>query len=533
MASANLSPAVPNEELAGRPWPWLGFAIFLTFWSWLWTAIAGSEASDFRVLVLALGLLAGGIGIWLRWRDTQTIYWQTGRHPLMLALGALFFLLGVGIVVAFAITLFKSDFYDFKTAPMFLVMISAAPLAYFAARQLFRSRADDSSTAVAQESALAFAVGAVLCILGSFTLDAGGEFPRDWTTLRMFLRVVAAVCLFASALVVVSTAVRRVALSFLIAIHFTGICTAALSAAPSPWIVQQTWMRVFRPYLEFVYLNNAYHFYAPEPGPASYLWFRVIYSTPKGDQGEWYKVPGLDEKGRIKHHVALEYQRLLSLTESVGMFEPLPPEMQQNKLTNRFEPNPLYYYRMSLQPGMTTTLMDTVVGKVDLGKFWRIPLAQDMTVDKQVAIPNQVSRALLESYARFVAHKHATHGDPEKKDWQVKSIKIYRVLHWIPPILWFQNRFSPTDPHLYRPYYLGNYTPDGERLEDLDPYRFWMLPAWRKDPTDPESMVLDFARLHAGDENWVGVWENGNLVWTDPTQMKSIMDLLEPFRPRK
>src|SRR5262249_51727018 len=31
--------------------------------------------------------------------------------------------------------------------------------------------------------------------------------------------------------------------------------------SPSPWLSTQIWTRIYRPYLEFLYLNNAYHFY--------------------------------------------------------------------------------------------------------------------------------------------------------------------------------------------------------------------------------------------------------------------------------
>src|ERR1019366_4402120 len=160
---------------------------------------------------------------------------------------------------------------------------------------------------------------------------AGRANLGEWNTLRMFLRVAAAVCLYASALALVSKAVRRMMLSVLITIHFLGISTAVLSAPPSPWIIQQTWMRVFRPFLEFVYLNNAYHFYAPEPGPASYLWFRLIYKTPDGREvGAWYKVPEMDENGRSQHSVPLEYQRFLSLTESTAPTEAPPQSVFTN-----------------------------------------------------------------------------------------------------------------------------------------------------------------------------------------------------------
>lgn len=530
MASANLNIAVKKEWMLAQPWPWLGAGFALTLWSWLWTFSFGESASDYRVIVLAAGLLATGAGLWLRWRDRQSIYLQTGRLPLVFALGCLFGLLGLGVIVVFLGTIIIPDRIGFKTAALFLVVISVGPTSYYAARHCFqRDVGDQSSRDVDEEIALSFVAGAGICVLGSFTLYADRRNPADWDTLRMFLRVAAAVCLFASALALVSKAVRRIMLSVLITIHFLGISTAVLSASPAPWIVTQTWMRVFRPYLEFVYLNNAYHFYAPEPGPASYLWFRIIYETPdKREFGEWYKVPDLDDEGRIKHRVALEYQRLLSLTEAIAHPGPLPSESYFDQEKKRWDLRPIYKDRLSLlqapikddaaeekakKDGNNAPGANVVVGALPVKAKWIIPLDPEYTPMQQVTIPNPTSRQLLESYARFVAEKFKVCRDADKADAKFKSVKVYRVVHRIPPIHWFHNQFSPTDPSLYLPFYLGNYSADGKMIEDQDPYRFWLLPSLREFPNDPDSKIFDFARLHAGDERWVR--PTGSVLWRE------------------
>ena len=142
------------------------------------------------------------------------------------------------------------------------------PLSWCAARRCLKQRADRLPIDAEEETGLAFAVAAVICFLGSLTLYLGPDLANDWDTMRMFLRVLMAVNLMAAALMLVSMRMRRLVLGLLFLLHFGGICTAALSAPPSPQLVQQIWVRIYRPYLEFVYLNNAYHFYAPEPGPA-------------------------------------------------------------------------------------------------------------------------------------------------------------------------------------------------------------------------------------------------------------------------
>src|SRR5205807_1558296 len=131
-------------------------------------------------------------------------------------------------------------------------------------RALAISRQDRPITAQ-EESALLLFLAALCCFIAGWALYVPDD-PLSWDTMRMALRVFTVVALVASALVLASVRVRRWTISVLILLHFGGIASASLSPAPSPWLVGQLWTRVFRPYLEFMYLNNAYHFYAPDPG---------------------------------------------------------------------------------------------------------------------------------------------------------------------------------------------------------------------------------------------------------------------------
>ena len=49
-----------------------------------------------------------------------------------------------------------------------------------------------------------------------------------------------------------------------------GLANAITSPPATPWLTTQTWVRLFRPHLEFCYVNNAYQFYSPQPGPAAH-----------------------------------------------------------------------------------------------------------------------------------------------------------------------------------------------------------------------------------------------------------------------
>jgi hypothetical protein len=257
-----------------------------------------------------------------------------------------------------------------------------------------------------------------------------------------------------------------------------------------------------------MYLNNAYHFYAPEPGPASYLWFRVIHTTPIGqsgffsrermqDFGTWYKVPHLDEDGHLDHAVALEYQRFLTLTESVSGYDSPPTEMYFNKEINQWDWHPFWRNRLNLVPVDNRPI---IVGQ-ELTTQLQIPTHPAIPQGQQVFIPNHGSRLLFSSYARFVARKFEKH--PDHPDWQVKSVKVYKVIHFIPHVMWYQNHLPPTDPELYRPYYVGNYDSAGQLINEQDPYLYWLLPVLRDRGNDPDSTIKDHARRHAGDPNWV------------------------------
>ncbi len=554
MASANLSVDQKIDWPVANPWLWLAAGLALCAWSWLWTLTFGAISSELRIIVLAVGLLFSGVGIWLRFADRHTAYVARClpflATLLRQAMGALFGAIALGVSVLFVASFFAGDDIGWRTAPTLLVWLSAAPLAFYAARRCLVRDVTQGTLDVEEEIALAFVIGAAGAFAGSWTLYLGAAWADDWDTMRLFLRVLTVAGLGGAALVLVSTQLRRMVLSFLFLLHFVGICTACLSAPPAPWLIQQGWVRIFRPYLEFMYLNNAYHFYAPEPGPASYLWFRLIYTDENGkEQGWWYRVPDMDEEGRHHHSVALEYQRFLAMTESTAPYDPPPPWVFTNM--NNFgvqflDISPIYKNRLLLQPDVPIA-----PGERNLTRYPRIPLHPLIPQAQQVIIPNENSRRLLESYARFVARKFAKH--PEHPDWTFKSVKVYHVLHAIPTVDWYERHLAPADPVLYRPYYVGNYAASGELLDGKDwevvtlkngkalkgakvaedekllvltddegqihklakadieerqvtprdPYMYWLLPILRANIYDPNLEIKDFCRLHAGDSAWV------------------------------
>src|SRR5207245_8728727 len=120
---------------------------------------------------------------------------------------------------------------------------------------------------------------------------------------------------------------RLVAISAAMVFHFTGIFMATTSPPPTPWLTEQLFQRVFNPYLQFVYLRNAYHFYSPEPGPASLVAFHLKTETgsdpstgAKQYQYEWVVIPR--RPADVRDPLGLSYYRRLSLTEQMARGSP-------------------------------------------------------------------------------------------------------------------------------------------------------------------------------------------------------------------
>ncbi|HZZ80555.1 MAG TPA: hypothetical protein VFE62_18775 [Gemmataceae bacterium] len=518
MASPSLREVHKVDWPGANPWLWLYAGLVFCVWSWVWVLTFGAESSDYRVIVLAVGMLLMGVGVWLRFTNRDRLYLLELAGPLAvvsrLLMGILFAAITVGVTALF-IASFSMGRELVRTPPMVLVWLSAAPLSFFAARRCLRTKGRQEPLELDEEIGLAFVVAGLGVFAGSWALYLGPDDVESWDTIRVGLRVLTAVCLVAAALVVVSTRLRRLVLSFLFLLHFCGICTAALSAPPSPWIIQQTWVRIFRPYLEFMYLNNAYHFYAPEPGPSSYLWFRVIYTDENEmDHGWWWKIPEIDEKGRLGHAVALEYQRYLAMTESIAPSDQLPPWNVVN--AGFVDIHPFYKRRMELQFAVNE---ERVIGRPQT-KYPRIPLHPALPQVQQAKIPNDMSRRLLASYARFAARRSYPQA---KEGWKFKSVKVYRVIHSIAPVAWYVSKFSPTDPQLYWPYYMGDYDQEGKLLDGDprfgDPYLYWLLPILRTKTNDPASEIRDYCRLHAGDSHWVRPpGKEKESDWIDPRE---------------
>jgi hypothetical protein len=317
------------------------------------------------------------------------------------------------------------------------------------------------------------AVSAALTSVAAFTvLVAWLAMDDAWDSMKMLLTVLAVVAFAGVGLILLPRTIRRVVFLVIVVFHFGGILNAITSApppgSPAPWITRVLWVRVYRPYLQFMYLNNAYHFYSPDPGPANQLWFYVKFTD---GSGEWLKVP--ERKDYATHQ---EYQRLLALTESANQIDvSISPSAQmmakRNMAANLFRPT------LQTSPYLLP------------GEYQE---------------PFPAAKFLIRSYAKHVARTYKSAEDPDK---EVASVKVYRVLHRIvlPPDAMAED-WDPLYPAYFVPYYQGEFDKDGAMLDPRDPFLYWNVPILYQ-PKDPfksnlppnrdDFEIVDYCKMHA------------------------------------
>jgi hypothetical protein len=309
------------------------------------------------------------------------------------------------------------------------------------------------------------------------------EGPADSMSALLNLATLAAV--FVAILTAVPRSYRLAGISLLIGWHFFAIYTATQIIPPPSgnpsWLFSQVWTRVTRPYLQIVHLNNAYHFYAPEPGPVSILWFRVRFAD---GTVVWERLPN---HPKVSNHV--QRRRMAGIASTLAQSVPAQPTEEQIRLRDeaaeRYDP-PLP------------------------------PRPQGMALDLQYRDPGPLGKMLIESLARYFA-RATPH--PGGGNVPVIAVKIYRGECSNPPVEHFQAGRDPLDPTLFRAWYLGEYDPQGKLVESSNrDMLYWMLPIIRvrddvplpetpagkdrpQEPWEKGGKIVNYLRIHAGDGN--------------------------------
>jgi hypothetical protein len=481
--------------------------------------VGEDDPGPVRLLLLTGGLFGAGIALAIRLSSRGPAFCERmvspSRNLLLSGLAGLFTLLALTTTAIVVVSLvWEPSWLPWKFGMALILWFVTAPLGVAAALRALRLRRQGTAVTAQEESAVMLVLTALCGFVACWALYLPDD-PTSWDTMRLALAVFTAVALLAAPLALASTRVRRWTISVLVVLHFCGIVTATLSPPPSPQLIGQTWTRIFRPYLEFMYLNNAYHFYSPEPGPASHLWCRLIYADPADHEyGEWFKVPDVDEKGQHRHRNALEYQRHLALTEytvpseTTGSFFVIHPNGMQDLA-------PFVKYRQQHSP-----MPNLPIGQESPSLV--IPFHPLMPTSQQYSKPNPSSQRLLSSYVRHVVKAKCVpdgKGDyvnAEHPDWRFKLAKLYRVRHDLPTTELYARMDPPldaNDPELYRPFYMGQYDADGNLVGKADPFLYWLLPILRTQAGKIDAPIRDYARLHAGDPYYTRVKDGNTYRW--------------------
>jgi hypothetical protein len=509
MASAEVTPTQADWAV-GKPWPWLITGVASSGAALLLTRVLEADLSWFHFLLLGLGL--AGMAAALRLRFRRGIDGGTIHHPqaVVLAFAGFNGLLAAGAAFLALFVLREQGFGWRALQALFFWSLAGT---WFVLATVYFATHLSGPVSARMEGAVLLEFAALVPFLTAQVLDVPGR-PGDWDSLRLFFAVLCLVFLVASALVAAARPLRRFLVSVLILVHFGGIVTAVMSSPPGPWLAGYLWERFYQPYLEFMYLQNAYRFYSPEPSPATQIWFFVEYEEAKEDKtlihSRWIKVPDMDEGGTPRYAMRLRYQRMLALTENAAKVTGAEPiEFVDEHGIPRRAP----YFRLRDSQSPEPLEARGVIGVKDPPLVLKrtVPYHPTMSILLQYTRPDFNSKQLLSSFARHVT------GLPHPQHPGVKatSVKIYRVLHrTLDAATMGVLGEDPNSLTTYLPYYLGKYDPDGNLFKKFDrngnliedeaqnPFLYWLLPTMpeRMDPTEahPESDVVRvYAILHA------------------------------------
>ncbi len=104
--------------------------------------------------------------------------------------------------------------------------------------------------------------------------------------------------------------------------HLAGIILAPWSVPPSSRLVQNAWRGV-KPYVQILFLNHGYHYFAPEPGNSTLVAY--VLELPNGKR-ETGRIPNRGIRPRLLYH------RHFMLTEFLAASENYPPAVRTELL---------------------------------------------------------------------------------------------------------------------------------------------------------------------------------------------------------
>jgi hypothetical protein len=333
-------------------------------------------------------------------------------------------------------------------------------------------------------------VASAFCVIG---------LPADWDSFHQFFRVLSGVAAAGAAVCAASFPVRVAVGSLAILFHFTGIFLSSTSPPPRPWMNEQLYTRVFNPYLQFIYMRNAYQFYSPEPGPASLLAFLLKTETgidpatgKKKYDTRWIVIPR--RPADVKDPLGLSYYRRLSLTEQVAR-----GNLGLTIPTDQFEKSEVMQRRtLQAVQGSGVVIPLTTLDPTD--RFYH---PDPITIQYQIPNPD-VTRFVLPSYASHVILENTANKEEAAKT----TVKIYRIEHRTMLAEDFRRKTpagaypDPYYPPTYRPYFLGEFNARGDLIDPQEYLLYWLVPILPRlsGPNDPiKKTYVDYMSAHALD----------------------------------
>jgi hypothetical protein len=304
----------------------------------------------------------------------------------------------------------------------------------------------------------------LVALAGLAALESRQLLHPDWDSFKLFYVGLFLAALFGAVLILLPPLARKVVLTAVILFHFGGMATAITSVDPpnstGSWLSKQLWTYAYRPYLQFMYLTNAYHFYSPDPGPPSLFWFAVKYSD---GSYVWVKTPH-----RENSPIGMHYQRMLALPEHSFTGQPRLPYTAME---------------LAVQP------LGTELGKRGsweeishrrlLGSTLKygpkglpIPMVLGLDGLVQYREPTDPSKKIVAAVARRALWKEA----PRREGLTPVSVKMYRVTHLILLPKELAEGVSPLDKPKHWPYFLGEFDREGKLVDSRDPFLYWLVP---------------------------------------------------------
>jgi hypothetical protein len=207
----------------------------------------------------------------------------------------------------------------------------------------------------------------------------------------------------------------KLVVTILLLLHFTAILACVL-AGGGPFGMKQL-CGFFRPYLKFMWLDNAYRFYAPEPGPTEVIWFYLRYED---GSARWYQVPRRED-----FTLRMPFQRYMSIALHA-----------------------------------TSKVEAKLVPFKDDASAITVALRENRPKLKYVLDPTGL--IYFQSYARFVARKHVEHPVTRSR---LAAVDIYGVTYGLRTAFDVRRNLDMYDPRLVHVQTYGSFDTEGRLID--------------------------------------------------------------------